>query len=85
VLNSLADWRSSSDCKRVIFTIVATCISHRYWEFSGAARRAQEVNFSKNVCIVGGYLLLLATGGGRFSLDGLLCRIRQGRKATAYD
>jgi putative oxidoreductase len=54
-----------------LFTIVATLISHRYWEFSGPARRAQEVSFSKNTCIVGGYLLLMATGGGRFSLDRL--------------
>ena len=66
-----------------VFTIVATCISHRYWEFSGAARRAQEVNFNKNVCIVGGYLLLLATGSGRFSLDGFLQKIRKGETATA--
>jgi putative oxidoreductase len=55
-----------------VFTVVATAISHRYWEFSDAARRAQEVNFNKNICIVGGFLLLTATGGGRFSLDGLL-------------
>jgi putative oxidoreductase len=55
-----------------VFTVVATAISHRYWEFSDAARRAQEVNFSKNICIFGGFLLLMATGGGRFSLDGLL-------------
>jgi len=63
-----------------IFTVVATLISHRYWEFSGAERRAQEVNFSKNVCIVGGYLLLMATGGGRFSLDAFLQRIRDGAR-----
>jgi putative oxidoreductase len=59
-----------------VFTVVATAISHRYWEFSDVARRAQEVNFHKNVCIVGGFLLLMATGGGRFSLDGLLRRVR---------
>jgi putative oxidoreductase len=54
-----------------VFTIVATAISHRYWEFSDAARRAQEVNFMKNVCIIGGFLLLAAVGGGRFSIDTL--------------
>jgi putative oxidoreductase len=59
-----------------VFTVVATAISHRYWEFSDAARRAQEVNFSKNICIIGGFLLVMATGGGRFSLDGLLRPIR---------
>ena len=52
-----------------VFTILATLISHRYWEFSGAARPAQEVNFQKNICIIGGYLALVASGGGRFTLD----------------
>jgi putative oxidoreductase len=54
-----------------VFTVVATAISHRYWEFSDAVRRAQEVNFMKNVCIIGGFLLLAAVGGGRFSIDTL--------------
>ena len=60
------------------FTIIATAISHRYWEFSAAARHAQEVNFMKNVCITGGFLLLAAAGGGRFSID-TLWRRREGR------
>ncbi len=56
----------------LLFVIVATAISHRYWEFADAAvRRAQESNFSKNLCIMGGFVLLLATGGGRYSIDGL--------------
>src|SRR5689334_12277523 len=32
-----------------LFTIVATLISHRYWEFQDAAQRAQHVNFNKNL------------------------------------
>jgi putative oxidoreductase len=59
-----------------LFTIVATAISHRYWEFGEAARRAQEVNFEKNVCIIGGLVLLTAAGAGRFSIDGLWQRRR---------
>jgi len=55
----------------ILFVIVATGISHRYWEFAEAARRAQESQFFKNLSILGGFLLLLATGAGRFSLDGL--------------
>jgi putative oxidoreductase len=52
-----------------VFTVVATAISHRYWD--DAARRGQEVNFMKNVCIIGGFLLLAAVGGGRFGIDTL--------------
>jgi putative oxidoreductase len=55
----------------VAFVIVATLISHRFWEFEGTARRAQEVNFSKNVAIIGGFLLVNAAGGGRYALERL--------------
>jgi putative oxidoreductase len=54
----------------VAFTIVATLISHRYWEFADAVRRQQAVQFGKNVAIIGGFLLLFVHGGGRFSFDG---------------
>ena len=57
----------------ILFVIVATLISHRYWEIADAAgRRAQETQFMKNLSILGGFLLLMASGGGRFSLDRLL-------------
>jgi putative oxidoreductase len=54
----------------VAFTIIATLISHRFWEFADAARRQQSVQFGKNVAIIGGFLLLFVHGGGRLSLDG---------------
>jgi putative oxidoreductase len=56
------------------FTAVATGISHRFWEYEGAARVPQETNFYKNLAIAGGFLVLLAAGSGRFSLDGLFRR-----------
>src|SRR5437667_8782582 len=63
----------------ILFVIVATGISHRYWEFAEAARRLQESQFLKNLSIIGGFLLLFATGSGRFGLDALLAR----RKTTS--
>jgi putative oxidoreductase len=56
----------------VSFVIVATATSHRFWEFEGALRVAQEINFDKNICIIGGFIMLFAAGAGRFSVDGLL-------------
>ena len=56
----------------ILFVIVATAISHRYWELADAARRTQQTQFMKNLAIIGGFLLLMASGGGRFSLDRLL-------------
>jgi len=56
----------------ILFVIVATGISHRFWEYAEAARRTQESQFFKNLSIIGGFLLLFVTGGGRYSLDGWL-------------
>jgi putative oxidoreductase len=64
----------------ILFVIVATGISHRYWEFAEAARRLQESQFFKNLSIVGGFLALFVAGPGRFSLDAWL---RQRRFAGA--
>ena len=56
----------------LVFTIVATGISHRYWQYTDPAQfRNQSSNFWKNVSMMGGMLLLFVTGGGRFSMDGL--------------
>lgn len=56
----------------IAFTIVATAIGHRYWEFTDAAMRsAQQQNFYKNVTIIGGLFFAFVAGGGRFSVDGL--------------
>jgi putative oxidoreductase len=57
----------------LVFTVAATLSTHRYWEFTeAAARRAQDTNFYKNVAIMGGFFFLMAAGGGRWSLDGIL-------------
>jgi putative oxidoreductase len=59
----------------VVFTIIATATSHRFWEFTDPAQhRAQSSNFWKNVSMMGGMLVLFASGGGRFSIDRLLFR-----------
>jgi putative oxidoreductase len=43
-------------------------ISHRFWEYQDAARQMQQTNFSKNMAIIGGFVLLFVQGGGRFAL-----------------
>jgi putative oxidoreductase len=59
----------------VIFMLVATFSSHRYWEFADlTARRAQDTNFYKNLAMLGGFFFLFACGAGRFSVDGWLRR-----------
>jgi putative oxidoreductase len=54
----------------ILFVIVATGISHRFWEFADAREfRGQQSQFLKNLSIIGGFIFLFAVGGGRFSVD----------------
>ena len=59
----------------VLFIIVATLISHRYWEFADPAqRRPQAINFAKNMAMIGGAFFVFVAGAGRASLDNWLRR-----------
>jgi len=61
----------------VVFMLVATFSSHRYWDFAdAAARRAQDSNFYKNMAILGGIFFLFACGAGRLSVDAWLRKRR---------
>jgi putative oxidoreductase len=48
---------------------MATLISHRFWTSPPEERGMQMIQFAKNVAIIGGFLFVFVTGGGRFSLD----------------
>jgi putative oxidoreductase len=53
-----------------LFVLLATAIAHRYWEYpAGPQQIGQYNNFLKNISIMGGAILILVTGGGRFCLD----------------
>ena len=54
----------------ILFVIVATLISHRYWESPPEQLVAQTTNFWKNVTIIGGFLFMFLAGAGRYSVDG---------------
>ena len=58
----------------VAFTLVATGIGHRFWEYDEPVRRAQMINFEKNMAMVGGLLAPLVAGPGSFSFDHLFTR-----------
>jgi putative oxidoreductase len=55
-----------------IYTLGTALIGHHYWTMSGMARMENEINFFKNVSIIGGLLLLYLTGAGRYSIDARL-------------
>lgn len=57
----------------IVFMLVATFSSHRYWEVTDlAARRVQDSYFYKNLAMLGGFFFLFVCGSGRLSLDGWL-------------
>src|ERR1700704_2141368 len=53
----------------IAFVIMASATTHRYWEFAdAAARRAQEVNFFKNIGVIAGLLFYFVSGPGGWTL-----------------
>jgi putative oxidoreductase len=53
----------------VVFLIVITPIFHGFWAAPPDRVMEQQINFMKNVSILGGMLLLFAFGPGRYSVD----------------
>jgi putative oxidoreductase len=53
----------------VVFLIVITPIFHNFWDVPAAQVQMQQINFMKNVAILGGMLMVAAFGPGRFSID----------------
>jgi len=53
-----------------IFTAVITPIFHNYWASPEAMVMMQKLNFWKNLSIVGGLLMVFASGAGAYSVDG---------------
>lgn len=52
-----------------VFLAVVTPIFHNFWAAPAGEVVAQQINFMKNASILGGVLLLLAFGPGRYSID----------------
>lgn len=72
----LGAWTRLAAAALIVFTIMATLIAHRYWAYPPEAQGMQRIQFMKNLAIIGGFLALIASGAGRFSMDGLLNRRR---------
>jgi putative oxidoreductase len=54
----------------IVFVILTMVMVHSFWTMEGPARAANQVNFYKNLTIIGALLGLIAVGPGRLSLDG---------------
>jgi putative oxidoreductase len=59
----------------IAFMVAATFTSHRYWQFTDVSvRRIQELNFYKNLALMGGFCFLFVCNSKRFSVDAWLRR-----------
>jgi putative oxidoreductase len=63
-------WTRSLSFLVCVYTFATALIGHHYWNMAGADHAANMIHFYKNVSITGGFLLLVLTGAGRYSLDG---------------
>ena|SRR5215213_4934122 len=52
-----------------LFTLIAMFMAHRYWEFDAAQYANQMTHFWKDVCIIGGLMMVAAYGPGSLSVD----------------
>ncbi len=52
-----------------VFTLVATFIFHNYWGVPAEQAFVQQLMFFKNIAVVGGLLILAASGPGALSVD----------------
>ncbi len=57
-----------------VYVLATSVIGHHFWTMSGLERYLNEINFFKNISIIGGLILLAATGAGRYSVDALIRR-----------
>ena len=54
-----------------LFTFVISFIFHNFWGVPAVQVMMQQINFFKNMAVVGGLLTVVAWGAGRWSVDGL--------------
>jgi putative oxidoreductase len=53
-----------------LFLIPTTLLFHDFWSYSGSQATMQQIQFMKNLCIMGGMLYVMAFGAGALSIDG---------------
>lgn len=56
----------------MFYTLGTSLIEHRYWTATGPDAVDRMEGFYKNLSIMGGFMLLLVTGAGKYSIDALL-------------
>ena len=67
----------------IVFLIPTTLIFHDFWAVPAEQQQNQMAHFMKNVAILGGLLMVMAHGTGRYSLDQRVGHATEARSTTA--
>jgi putative oxidoreductase len=60
----------------LIYWVPVTFIVHSFWNDPVPERRMQSIQFMKNIAIIGGLMIILVNGAGRFSIKRLIAASR---------
>jgi len=60
----------------LLYWVPVTFIVHSFWNDPEPVRRLQAILFMKNVAIIGGLLMVLVNGSGRYSVRRLFAKIK---------
>lgn len=52
-----------------VFTAIVTVFFHNFWAVPEAQKMMQQIQFMKNLTLIGGLLMVMAFGPGRLSVD----------------
>ncbi len=52
-----------------VFTAIVTFFFHNFWAVPKAQEYMEQINFMKNLALIGGLLFVMAFGPGRLSID----------------
>ena len=66
---ALGSWTRLAAILIAGFTVVATLVAHRFWDFPAEQQVMQAAQFMENLAIFGGLLAVVAAGGGGFIID----------------
>lgn len=66
VIGFKARWAAAA---LALFLVIITPLFHDFWAAAADEVMNQQINFMKNVAILGGMLVVVAFGPGRYSVD----------------
>ena len=73
----LIGYRASAGAMMIlIYWVPVTFIVHSFWNDPVPERRMQSIQFMKNIAIIGGLMIILVNGSGRFSIKRLIAASR---------